>query len=73
MINCTLKAVLKRKGMTRYKLHKQSGISYPALHALFHNRTQSYDRRTLDLLCLHLHCRPKDLLRWKRKVRFPRK
>jgi DNA-binding Xre family transcriptional regulator len=72
MITCKLKSVLQRKGWTRYKLHKKSGISYPALHSLFHDRTESYDRRTLDLLCATLRCQPKDLLQWKLPVRFPR-
>lgn len=71
MIVCTLKEVLKRRGLTRYKLSKKSKISYPALHALFHNRTQSFDRSVLDRLCATLRCQPKDLLSWK-PYRFPR-
>ena len=73
MIICTLKAVLDRKGWSRYKLAKKSGISYPSIHALYHNRTWSYDRSVLDQLCVTLRCRPKDLLRFYPKpLRFPR-
>ena len=73
MITCKLEAMLKRKRWTRYQLHKKSGISYPALHALFHDRTRSYDREVLDRLCATLRCQPKDLLTWKRPLRFPRR
>jgi hypothetical protein len=39
MIVCTLKRVLEKKGWTRYRLQKATGIAYPTLHALYHNRT----------------------------------
>ena len=72
MITCTLKAVLKKKRLTRYALSKKTGISYPALHALFRDETLSYDRRVLDLLCLTLKCKVGDLLQSKPPYRFPR-
>jgi len=65
MIVCTLKDVLRQKGWTRYRLQKESGITYPSLHALFHDRTKSFDREILNRLCSTLNCKPKDLLEWK--------
>ena len=71
MIVCKLKGVLKRKGWTRYKLQKESGITYPTLHALFHGRSKGYRAEVLNKLCSTLHCELGDLLQW-RPDRFPR-
>ena len=71
VIVCTLKQVLKRKGWSRYRLQKASGISYPTLHALFYDRSKGYSSDVLNRLCATLHCQPADLLRWT-PDRFPR-
>jgi putative transcriptional regulator len=64
MIICTLKRVLERKGWSRYRLQKASGISYPTLHALYHGKSKGYSAEVLDKLCRSLHCKPADLLEW---------
>jgi putative transcriptional regulator len=71
MIECKLKNILKRKGMTRYRLAKKTGISYPTLHALYRNRSKGYSADVLNKLCYALKCTPGDLLEW-RPDRFPR-
>ena len=71
MIICTLKEVLKRKGWSRYRLQKESGITYPTLHALYHGKSKLYSADVLNRLCYSLHCKPEDLLRWQ-PDRFPR-
>lgn len=71
MIHCKLAEVLTRKGWTRYRLQKESGITYPSLQVWFHDRVKSFDRAILNRLCSTLHCKPKDLLEWK-PDRFPR-
>ncbi len=50
MIVRRLKGVLKRKGWTRYKLQKKTGITYPTLHALFHGRSKSFSAEVLNKL-----------------------
>jgi DNA-binding Xre family transcriptional regulator len=72
MIICTLKEVLKRKGWSRYRLQKESGITYPTLHAMYHGKSKGYSADVLNRLCATLHCKPEDLLRWQ-PDRFPRK
>ena len=72
MVSCMLKLMLERKRWTRYKLQKISGISYPTLHSLFHNRSKFYSAAVINKLCYALKCRPGDLLQW-RPDRFPRK
>ena len=71
MIVCTLKQVLARKGWSRYKLQQKSSITYPTLHALYHNKSKAYSANVLNRLCSTLHCRPEDLLKWV-PDRFPR-
>jgi DNA-binding Xre family transcriptional regulator len=71
MIICTLKEVLKRKGWTRYRLQQESGITYPTLHAMYHEKSKGYSADVLNRLCATLHCKPENLLRWQ-PDRFPR-
>jgi len=72
MIICTLQEVLKRKCWSRYRLQKESGITYPTLHALYHGKSKLYSADVLNRLCSTLHCKPEDLLRWQ-PDRFPRR
>jgi putative transcriptional regulator len=65
MIDCKLKSILKRKGMTRYRLAKTSKISYPTLHALYRNKSKGYSTDVLNKLCYALKCTPGDLLEWR--------
>ena len=71
MITCTLKQALKRKGWTRYKLQKESGITYPTLHSMYHGQSKGYSADVLNRLCATLRCKPEDLLKWE-PDRFPR-
>jgi len=64
MIVCKLREVLARKGWTRYRLHKESGITYPTLHAMYHNRSKLFSAVVLDKLCFALKCQPGDLLKY---------
>lgn len=71
MIICMLKEVLKRKGWSRYRLQKESGITYPTLHALYHGKSKLYSADVLNRLCSTLRCKVEDLLKWQPN-RFPR-
>jgi DNA-binding Xre family transcriptional regulator len=71
MIVCTLKQILDRKGWSRYRLQKQSGISYPTIHALYHNRSTRYSAKVLDKLCRTLVCGLEEILKFEPK-RFSR-
>jgi putative transcriptional regulator len=62
MIFCKLKDVLKRKGWTRYRLHKETGITHPTLHVMFHNRSKLYSAAVLEKICRALKCQPGQLL-----------
>ena len=70
MIVCTLKQVLDRKGWSQYRLQKESGISFPTIHALYHSKSTGYSQRVLGKLCQTLACNVGDLLKF--TPRFPR-
>lgn len=63
MIVCTLPEVLKHKKWSRYRLQKETGISYPTLHSLYHDKSEGYSADVLDRLCAALKCDPGDLLK----------
>ncbi len=71
MIICRLKHVLERKGWSRYRLQKESGVTFPTLHSLYHGKSKAYSAEVLEKLCRALRCQPGDLLRWEPQ-RFPR-
>jgi putative transcriptional regulator len=72
MITCKLKQLLEKKRWSRYRLQKESGVTYPTLHALYHNKSKGYRSDVLDKLCSALRCQLGELLRWEPR-RFPRR
>ena len=64
MITCTLKQALKQKGWTRYRLQKESGITFPTLYAMYYGKSKGYSAKVLNRLCVTLFCKPGDLLKW---------
>lgn len=54
--------MMKEKGLTTYKIRKESIISQSALTALNHGGNVTLD--TIDRLCNALGCQPGDLLEY---------
>jgi len=71
MITCRLAAVAKRKGLSLYRLRQITGVTYPTLLKLAHNRATRFDAVVLDKLCQALNCGVGELVVWRRR-RFPR-
>jgi putative transcriptional regulator len=61
-IVCRLEQLLRQRNWSVLRLKRESGISYPTLHALAHNRTRMYRADVLSKLCRTLRCQPGDLL-----------
>jgi len=64
MIAGRLAEILNQKGWSIYRLRQESGVSYPTLLGLYHNRSRMYRADVLDKLCRALQCQPGDILRW---------
>jgi putative transcriptional regulator len=72
MIVCKLKEVLKRKGWTRYRLQKESGVTFPTIYMMYGSRSKLYSAAVLNKLCRALECQPGDLLHFQIQ-RYPRR
>lgn len=57
-----LLAMMKEKGLTTYKIRKESIISQRALSSIIHN--QSITMETVNKLCAALNCQPGDILEY---------
>lgn len=55
--------LLKEKGLKKYDLRKDKVISMSALESM---RTGKHyvDTRTIEYLCVYLHCQPGDLMEY---------
>ncbi|HVB54967.1 MAG TPA: helix-turn-helix transcriptional regulator [Candidatus Acidoferrales bacterium] len=61
----------QQKKMSLYRLRQITGVTYPTLLKLSHNKAQMFDAQVLDKLCRALRCKPGNLLVWKPE-RYPR-
>lgn len=55
--------MLKKKGISSYKIRKENLISQAALTKM-KNGTGNIDTRTLERLCKVLHCQPGDIMEY---------
>jgi len=51
-----LDKLLKTKGKTLYWLSKETGISYPSLHKIVNNNTESIKFKIIEDICKTLDC-----------------
>jgi putative transcriptional regulator len=73
MITCTLDQVRKRRKLSLYRLRQLSGVTYPTLWAMAHNKTRMFRADVLDKLCRALKCQPGDLLQRKTTLSQPKR
>ena len=64
MIRLKAKDILEQKGLTKYWLYKQMGMSYQNFSRMIHNETKSIKYTNLEALCSVLDCRPSDLFEY---------
>ena len=64
MIRLTLDKALAERGMTRYKLAKQTGMQYPVVDNYYKNKVSRYDGDVLDRICKELKCEMSDIIEY---------
>lgn len=64
MIRLKLDKTLDEKGMTRYKLAKQTGIQYHIIDKYYKNSVTRYDSYVLDRICEELDCNVGDIIEY---------
>ncbi|MGI6264320.1 MAG: helix-turn-helix domain-containing protein [Acutalibacteraceae bacterium] len=62
MIEITLDALLKERGMGMTELSDKTGIPLPSLAALRDDRAAAVRLTSIDAICRVLDCRPGDLM-----------
>ncbi|MBR5452305.1 MAG: helix-turn-helix transcriptional regulator [Clostridia bacterium] len=68
MIKLTLKEYIDTKGVTRYKLSKETGIQYHIVDKYYKNTVTRFDSDVLDRICNCLDCNISDLIEYKKTV-----
>jgi Predicted transcriptional regulator len=64
MLRLHVDKLLKNKGMTRYALYKQLGMSYQNFNNMITNQTKSIRYEMIETLCSILECEPNDLFEY---------
>lgn len=65
MIKVNLDELLEARGITMYRLAKDTGVTYPTLWKLNTGRAQRIGFDLLEKICLRLDCTPGELLQIK--------
>lgn len=64
MIKLKVKDILEERGLSKYWLYKQMGMSYQNFSRMVNNETQSIKYSNLEALCDILNCEPSDLFKY---------
>lgn len=64
MIVNHLSRIMGEQRITRHALAQLSGVNYSTLHALYYDRVDRFDRKTLDRLCRALGVGVGDVLEY---------
>ena len=64
MIKLRILEILEQKGLTKYWLYKQMGMSYQNFNKMVNNETKSIRYANLEALCVILECNPSDLFEY---------
>jgi DNA-binding Xre family transcriptional regulator len=62
VIKIKIRELLEKKGVTRYRAAKDSGVPYNTLLKLENNKMKTIDFSNLEKLCDYFDCSPNDLL-----------
>lgn len=64
MIKLTLDKCLQSRGITRYELHKRTGIKFQIIDNYYKNKVVRYDSFLLDKICEALECDISELIEY---------
>ena len=65
MITLRVSNILEQRGLTKYWLYKQMGMSYQNFNRMINNETKSIKYANLEALCLIFECDPCDLFEYR--------
>lgn len=56
-----IKDIMDSKGITMYKMSKDTGISQSTLSHMYNQQTTRIDFQSLGKICKYLNCEPSDI------------
>lgn len=64
MIRLKVEEILEQKGMSKYSLYKQLGMSYQNFNKMIKNETKSIRYEIIESLCVIFECEPSELFEY---------
>lgn len=64
MVRLRVKELLEERGLTKYSLYKQLGMSYHNFNNMVENKTSSIRYERIEALCLFFNVTPNELFEW---------
>jgi len=65
MVTLALRALLRRRHLTPYRVAREAGVSLHTIYRLTAGRARRIELGTIDRLCRALRCRPGDLFSYR--------
>ena len=59
----SIKEKMAEKGITKYRLAKNMGVTYPTITRIYNGKIDSIHFSVLESLCEELDCTPNDIIK----------
>ena len=64
MLKLRVKEHLEERGLTKYSLYKQLGMSYQNYNNMINNKTASIRYENIEAMCIFFNVTPNELFDW---------
>ena len=64
MLKLRVKELLEERGLTKYSLYKQLGMSYQNYNNMINNKTASIRYENIEAMCIFFNVTPNELFEW---------
>lgn len=64
MLKLRVTELLNERGMTKYSLYKQLGMSYQNYNNMINNKTASIRYENIEAMCIFFNVTPNELFEW---------
>ena len=64
MLKLRVKELLEERGLTKYSLYKQLGMSYQNYNNMINNKTASIRYENIEAMCIFFNVTPNELFDW---------
>lgn len=64
MLKLRVTELLEERGLTKYSLYKQLGMSYQNYNNMINNKTASIRYENIETMCIFFNVTPNELFQW---------